>query len=75
MNCFTGPFPSSNSHVYILVCVYNVIKWVEGIACVPKDAQAVSNFKLKKKWFGDHRVFISDGGHTSATSIYKVIGK
>lgn len=50
-----GPFPPSNSHVYILVyvyilaCVYNVTKWVEGIACVPKDAQTVSNFE--KKYF------------------------
>lgn len=35
---FMGPFPTSNSNVYILVCVDFITKWVEAITCVANDA-------------------------------------
>lgn len=44
---FMGSFPPSNSHLYILVCVDYVIKWVKVIACVYNDVYNVINF-LKK---------------------------
>ncbi|GAU41120.1 hypothetical protein TSUD_288100 [Trifolium subterraneum] len=47
---FMGPFPSSYSNLYILVCVDYVTKWVEATACVANDAHTVINF-LKKNVF------------------------
>lgn len=39
------PFPPCNSHVYILVYMDYIIKWVETISYVANDAQTFSNFK------------------------------
>ncbi|GAU28722.1 hypothetical protein TSUD_372290 [Trifolium subterraneum] len=38
---FMGPFPSSKSNLYILVCVDYVTKWVEAIASLKNDAHTV----------------------------------
>jgi len=68
---FMGPFPSSYSNLYILVCVDYVTKWVEALACTTNDAYTVVNF-LKKNIlprFGTPRILISDGGSTFAISI------
>ncbi|CAJ2642327.1 unnamed protein product [Trifolium pratense] len=61
---FMGPFPSSYSNLYILVCVDYVNKWVEATACVANDAHTVVNFLKKNVFarFGVPRVLISDGG-------------
>lgn len=68
---FMDPFPSSNSHIYIHVCVDYVTKWVEGIMWTASDAHIITNF-LKKNVcarFGVPIVLISDGEPTSAISI------
>ncbi|CAN6704230.1 unnamed protein product [Malus baccata var. baccata] len=52
---FMGPFPSSFGHLYILVAVDYVSKWVEAIATRTNDHKVV----LK---FGTPRAIISDGG-------------
>ena len=59
-----GPFPSSYSHLYILVCVDYVTKWVEAIACVANDSHTVVKILKKNIFprFGTPRVLISDGG-------------
>ncbi|GAU51000.1 hypothetical protein TSUD_131520, partial [Trifolium subterraneum] len=61
---FMGPFPSSKSNLYILVCVDYVTKWVEAIASPKNDAHTVVNFLKKNIFsrFGVPRVLISDGG-------------
>jgi len=61
---FMGPFPSSYSNMYILVCVDYVTKWVEALACTANDAHTVVNFLKKNIFprFGTPRVLISDGG-------------
>ncbi|CAJ2668382.1 unnamed protein product [Trifolium pratense] len=61
---FMGPFPSSYSNLYILVCVDYVTKWVEATASVANDAQTVVNFLKKNVFarFGVPRILISDGG-------------
>lgn len=64
---FMDPFPPSNSHVYILVHVDYVTKWVEVVACVANNAQIVFNF-LKKNVFDSFkvpRVLICEGGNIS----------
>ncbi|CAL0312853.1 unnamed protein product [Lupinus luteus] len=45
---FMGPFPPSCSHVYILVAVDYVSKWIEAVATQKDDAKTVVKF-LKKK--------------------------
>lgn len=35
---FMGPFPQSNMHLYIMVCVDYVTKWVEVIVCSANDS-------------------------------------
>jgi len=59
-----GPFFSSYSFLYILVCVDYVTKWVEAIPYVAKDVKTVVNFLHKNIFtrFGTPRVLISDGG-------------
>jgi len=61
---FMGPFLSSYSNLYILVCVYYVTKWVEATACIANDALTVVNFLKKNIFprFGTPRVLISDRG-------------
>lgn len=69
-----GHLPSSKSHVYILVCVDYVTKWVEVIACTANDSYIISNF-LKNDYFTMHgvpRVLINDEGLNYETSIWKV---
>ncbi|GAU46855.1 hypothetical protein TSUD_385320 [Trifolium subterraneum] len=60
---FMGPFPSSKSNLYILVCVDYVTKWVEAIASPKNDAHTVVIFLKKNIFsrFGVPRVLISDG--------------
>ncbi|GAU36667.1 hypothetical protein TSUD_15800 [Trifolium subterraneum] len=60
---FMGPFPSSKSNLYILVCVDYVTKWVEAIASPKNDAHTVVKFLKKNIFsrFGVPRVLISDG--------------
>lgn len=41
---FMGPFPKSNSNLYVLVCVDYVTKWVEAVTCSSNDACIVTNF-------------------------------
>jgi hypothetical protein len=65
---FMGPFSSSYSNLYILVCKDYVTKWVKEIACIANDAHNVVNFLKKNIFprFGTPRVLISDGGSTFA---------
>jgi len=69
-----GPFPSSYPYLHILVCVDNVIKWIEAIPCVANDAKTVVNFLKKNIFtrFGTPRVLINDGGSTSAIIFLKL---
>jgi hypothetical protein len=41
---FMGPFPNSFGHLYILVAVDYVSKWVEAIACKTNDHRVVVQF-------------------------------
>ena len=68
------PFNLSDSHVYILVCVDYVTKWVEAIACGVNDAQTVTNFMRNNVFsrFGVPIVFINDGGFTFTTNTWKI---
>lgn len=61
---FMGPFPYSNGHIYILVAVDYVSKWIEAIALPTNDAKIVVSFVKKHIFtrFGTPRVLISDGG-------------
>jgi len=61
---FVGPFPSSFSNEYILVCVDYVSKWVEAIASPKADSKTVVKFLKRNIFtrFGTPRVLISDGG-------------
>ena len=61
---FMGPFPSSFGHVYILLAVDYVSKWIEAIPCRTNDHRTVLKF-LKENIlsrFGTPRAIISDGG-------------
>ena len=61
---FMGQFPSFFSNKYILVMVYYMSKWVEGIPSITNDAKVVKKI-LKKIIFpryGTLRALISDGG-------------
>ncbi|XP_048432059.1 uncharacterized protein LOC125473373, partial [Pyrus x bretschneideri] len=61
---FVGPFPSSFGHLYILVAVDYVSKWVEAIATRTNDHKVVLNFLKDVIFcrFGTPRAIISDGG-------------
>ena len=41
---FMGPFPSSSGHIYILLVVDYVSKWVEAKATKTNDSKVVSDF-------------------------------
>jgi hypothetical protein len=43
---FMGPFPNSYGHLYILVAVDYVSKWVEVIACKTNDHRVVVQFLI-----------------------------
>ena len=59
-----GPFPSSLSHMYILLAVYYVSKWVEVISTHTNDASVVVKFLRSQIFtrFGAPRALITDGG-------------
>ncbi|KAI3717767.1 hypothetical protein L1987_69585 [Smallanthus sonchifolius] len=61
---FMGPFPNSLGHLYILVAVDYVSKWVEAIATKTNDHTMVCKFVQSNIFsrFGVPRVIISDGG-------------
>ncbi|CAN6570912.1 unnamed protein product [Malus baccata var. baccata] len=61
---FMGPFPSSFGHLYILVVVDYVSKWVEAIATRTNDHKVVLKFLKDVIFcrFGTPRAIISDGG-------------
>ncbi|XP_019416042.1 PREDICTED: uncharacterized protein LOC109327378 [Lupinus angustifolius] len=73
---FMGPFPPSCSHVYILVAVDYVSKWVEAVAAQKDDAKTVVKFLKRNIFsrFGTPRVLISDGGsHFCNVQLQKVL--
>ncbi|CAL0315573.1 unnamed protein product [Lupinus luteus] len=73
---FMGPFPPSCSHVYILVAVDYVSKWVEAVATQKDDANTVVKFLKRNIFsrFGTPRVLISDGGsHFCNSQLEKVL--
>ncbi|XP_026453249.1 uncharacterized protein LOC113354005, partial [Papaver somniferum] len=61
---FMGPFPMSDSKLYILVAVDYVSKWVEAIATRTNDHKVVLSFLKENIFsrFGTPRAIISDGG-------------
>ncbi|XP_026396562.1 uncharacterized protein LOC113291217, partial [Papaver somniferum] len=61
---FMGPFPISDSRLYILVAVDYVSKWVEAIATRTNDHKVVLSFLKENIFarFGTPRAIISDGG-------------
>lgn len=57
-------FPQSGDHIYILLTVDYVSKWIEAISCTKNDMNTVSKF-LKRNIFmrvGTPRALISDEG-------------
>ena len=61
---FMGPFPSSFSHMYILLVVDYVSKWVEAISTRTNDASVVVKFLLShiSTRLDTPRALITDGG-------------
>ncbi|CAN6712517.1 unnamed protein product [Malus baccata var. baccata] len=61
---FTGPFPSSNGFLYILLVMDYVSKWVEAKATKTNDSKVVLDFIKTNIFarFGTPRAIISDGG-------------
>ncbi|CAN6476808.1 unnamed protein product [Victoria cruziana] len=61
---FMGPFPPSFGHLYILVAVDYVSKWVEAVATQTNDHKVVLKFIKHNIFsrFGVPRAMISDGG-------------
>ncbi|CAN6462654.1 unnamed protein product [Victoria cruziana] len=61
---FMGPFPPSFGHLYILVAVDYVSKWVEAVATRTNDHKVVLKFIKYNIFsrFGVPRAMISDGG-------------
>ncbi|CAN6465338.1 unnamed protein product [Victoria cruziana] len=59
-----GPFPPSFGHLYILVAVDYVSKWVEAVATRTNDHKVVLKFIKHNIFsrFGVPRAMISDGG-------------
>ncbi|KAE8648225.1 hypothetical protein Csa_018494 [Cucumis sativus] len=57
-----GHFPQSGTHLYILLAIDYVSKWVEAISCVMNDTIIVSKFLKKNIFtrFGILRVIISN---------------
>ena len=69
---FMGPFPPSFGHLYILLAVDYVSKWVEAVACSRNDANTVVSFLQKNilSRFGTPRTIISDGGSHFANKVF-----
>ncbi|KAK9911904.1 hypothetical protein M0R45_035784 [Rubus argutus] len=61
---FMGPFPSSYGHLYILLVVDYVSKWVEAKATRTNDSKVVVDFVKSNIFarFGTPKAIISDGG-------------
>ena len=61
---FMSPFPPSFSHLYILLAVDYVSKWVEAIPTLTNDASVVANFLRNHIFsrFGTPHALITDGG-------------
>ncbi|CAN6440892.1 unnamed protein product [Victoria cruziana] len=61
---FMGPFPPSFGHLYILVAVDYVLKWVEAVATRTNDHKVVLKFIKHNIFsrFGVPSAMISDGG-------------
>lgn len=59
-----GLFPPSNGHLFILVVMDYVSKWVKAIPCPTSDTKVVTKFLLKNIFtrFGTPRAIISDEG-------------
>ena len=75
---FMGPFPSSFSHMYILLAVDYVSKWVEAIPTHTNDASVVVKFLRNHIFtrFGTPRALITDGGtHFCNNLVDKVLQK
>lgn len=58
------PFPPSNGHIYIMLVVDYVSKWIEAIATRTNDARVVLKFLHRNIFsrFGTPRSIISDEG-------------
>ena len=75
---FMGPFPSSFSHMYILLAIDYILKWVEAILTRTNDASVVVKFLRSHIFtqFGTPRVLITDGGtHFCNKLVDKVLQK
>ena len=75
---FMGPFPPSFSHLYILLAVDYVSKWVEAIPTRTNDASVVAKFLRSHIFtrFGIPRALITDGGtHFCNKMVDKVLEK
>ena len=75
---FMGPFPPSFNHLYILLAVDYVYKWVEAILTRTNDASVVAKFLHSHifTWFGTPRALITDGGtHFYNKLVDKVLQK
>ena len=59
-----GPFPISHGHMYILLAVDYVSRWVEAIASKTNDGAVVLKFLKENIFsrFGVPKAMISDGG-------------
>ena len=75
---FMGPFPSSFSHLYILLIIDYVSKWVEAIPTRTNDASVVLKLLCSHIFtqFGTPRALITDGGtHFCNKLVDKVLQK
>ena len=75
---FMGPFPPLFSHLYILLAVDYVSKWVEAISTHTNDSNVVAKFLRSHIFtrFGTARALITDGGtHFCNKLVDKVLQK
>ncbi|XP_022158810.1 protein NYNRIN-like [Momordica charantia] len=75
---FMRPFPPSNGHLFILLAVNYVSKWVEEVACSSSDAKVVTKFLHKHIFtrFDVPRVVISDeGSHFINKAVASLLAK
>lgn len=75
---FIGSFPQSCGHIYILLVMDYVSKWVEAISYAKNDAITVSKFLKKSIFtrFGTPQAVISDeGSHFITRIIAKLLSK
>ena len=73
-----GPFPSSLAHLYILLAVDYVSRWIEAIGTIKADGKVV--VKLLRKYifvrYGMPRAVITDGGsHFCNHRVAKLLSK